>query len=501
MASVLEELVIRFVVDSESLKNGLATVVEGVKNADTTLKETTESVASGTETLVNSLAEDFDKIQRKSVETSKTLENAGKEYEQMTARWRGAVAGILSSIVAPLAGALAIGSVIQGYFSGVAEVAQMTGAYSTQLEEWRKKRALLARVNKEDIEVYRKGRETLTRFNIVMADMGTNIMRATLPAIRFLIDTLSKITDWVDRNQNNIVRFLTITASVITALLIPSFVKLTAAMLTNPLTWIVAAITALILVIDDLVTHLRGGESVFGDFWTACEPTIYGFVNLGKSILDFIQKIELIPTVIEVVKNAFSALVSTVHIIIDVLKMLFGLLTFDPKPFADGLIGLGQDLANIFNSASNIVSSAIDLITKAFLELLDLFGFGEEQAQALGNAFIEAFDFSGVIDKAKSLLSDFLNYLPDWAMPDSWKEWAANNKENSQNLENERAVIESTRAVRDSRGAINTTNNNNITVNTNSNDPKAIGDATMRAVQQANQNNIASVSASESGVR
>lgn len=39
------------------------------------------------------------------------------------------------------------------------------------------------------------------------------------------------------------------------------------AFIVNPITWVMVAIAGLILLIDDLMTYMRGGKSLFGDFW------------------------------------------------------------------------------------------------------------------------------------------------------------------------------------------------------------------------------------------
>lgn len=44
-----------------------------------------------------------------------------------------------------------------------------------------------------------------------------------------------------------------------------------AAFITNPIAWVVAAIVGLILLIEDFITYLEGGESFFGDFCEAIE--------------------------------------------------------------------------------------------------------------------------------------------------------------------------------------------------------------------------------------
>ncbi|MDE9519997.1 hypothetical protein KKJ17_20460, partial [Xenorhabdus bovienii] len=38
----------------------------------------------------------------------------------------------------------------------------------------------------------------------------------------------------------------------------------------NPVFWVIAAIAGLMLLLDDLMVYLDGGDSLFGDFWGAC---------------------------------------------------------------------------------------------------------------------------------------------------------------------------------------------------------------------------------------
>jgi hypothetical protein len=50
-------------------------------------------------------------------------------------------------------------------------------------------------------------------------------------------------------------------------LLAAAWAILNRAMLLNPITWIVAAVAGLLLLIDDLMTYLKGGDSVLASFW------------------------------------------------------------------------------------------------------------------------------------------------------------------------------------------------------------------------------------------
>ena len=177
------------------------------------------------------------------------------------------LAGLAARFAGPIAGAFSINKIVSGYMKDVGEVARMTGRYSQKLEEWRYKRAMLARVTREDIDLYKKCREGVVKFNIAMADLSAKIVREFHPAIKLGVDILNRFSGWVKENEHNIVRFFMVAAGVITAVFIPALVKMGLALLWNPLTGLIIALGVLILVLDDLITYARGGRSVFAEFW------------------------------------------------------------------------------------------------------------------------------------------------------------------------------------------------------------------------------------------
>lgn len=177
------------------------------------------------------------------------------------------LAGLAARFAGPIAGAFSINKIVSGYMKDVGEVARMTGRYSQKLEEWRYKRAMLARVTREDIDLYKKCREGVVKFNIAMADLSAKIVREFHPAIKLGVDILNRFSGWVKENEHNITRFFMVAAGVITAVFIPALVKMGLALLWNPLTGLIIALGILILVLDDLITYARGGRTVFAEFW------------------------------------------------------------------------------------------------------------------------------------------------------------------------------------------------------------------------------------------
>lgn len=186
------------------------------------------------------------------------LQSGLNQVKSMAMRWAG-----------PIAGAFSISKMFQSYVQSVSWVAKVTGAYFQKYEDYRYKMAMLSRVTREDIQLYRQYREGLMRFNIAMGDLSMKIVREFYPAFRIALDLLNKFSTWVAGNHDNIIRFLKVTAAVIGTVLIPTILRLTAALLANPLTWFIALLMAVILVIDDFVTYVQGGKSELEELWRA----------------------------------------------------------------------------------------------------------------------------------------------------------------------------------------------------------------------------------------
>ena len=149
-------------------------------------------------------------------------------------------------------------------------------------------------------------------------------------------NALNKFSDWVDRHADDIVRFLKITASVLTVALIPAIIRMlpllkafALRMLANPLTWIIVALGALVLLIDDLVVWLNNGNSALGKFWEK--------LGSRKELLEYIN-------------NAFTFMKEHIG---DVLKVLGYL--------AGGFVAL-KVASIIFGGLIKVVSGFITVI-------------------------------------------------------------------------------------------------------------------------------------------
>lgn len=343
-------------------------------------------------------------------------------FDQSAARWRSTLMGVARSVVAPLAGIATIGAAVNSYISGVSQVAQLTGAYNAKLEEWRYKRALLSRITREDIELYKKCKDATVGFNIAMQDLSAKIMRTFNPVIKAGVDLLYKVTDWVKNNEHNLVRMFQVVAGVLTAVFLPALLKVGAALLANPLTWIVAALAALAVVIDDLVVYMRGGKSAFAGFWS-----VFG---TGEEVAEGLSG------ALETLKGLFETIGPAVLYVVGAIAlmktgaMVFALLTKGAMAFKTAMLALAANpLIAVFTALLALCIYLVKTWNEAGGSFTKFFDLILEDVKAIGDAIWNFFRmlwdgitgfFEGIGDKVadadwpgilSGYIAGFLNLL------------------------------------------------------------------------------------------
>ena len=348
---------------------------------------------------------------------------------------------IAMQIAGPLLAAFSVGKMVQGYISDVAEVAEQTGAYNKKLEEERLKKAQLQRVTKEDIELYKRGREAFVKFQIAMSDFSAKLMRTLMPFIKDLLDKLNRFSNWISHNSNNIIRFLTILASTITLALIPAVAKFTAALLKNPLVWVAGLVLALALAIDDLVVYLKGGRSEFDAFWKwlgftkGDTETLTKAVNwLKTSGVDLLKTIGKLTAafvgmravwgVISMVRKAWNAL--SLSVLANPVVLAIGLLVTAAwmlyKNWGDvceGAKALWEDLTSLFMSWCRSMADGIEALGESVASFFTSWGRGiADGFAALADDISSALSgiWQGVKDGASALAEDAGS-----AFADTWR--------------------------------------------------------------------------------
>ena len=384
--------------------------------------------ASGMQTGADESGRQIDRVEKKADEAKAKLASIGQSVDDF-----GKKAGhVLMGFVAPVLAAVSVGKMIGGYFSDLAAVAESTGAYNKQLEETRLKKAQLQRVTKDDIEFYKKSREALVKFNISLADFSAAVMHSIMPAMEKMLGWLDKLTSWVSRNPDNIIRFLKILGTVVGTVLIPVFVRWAAVLLANPITWIVGLVLALALAIDDLVVYLKGGRSSLDALWksmglvkgdTETLNRLMGWLkdtglSLAKALgvlLTGFTAFKVVTGIINGVKIAWTAFTASVWA--NPLTLALGLVALAAwmlyknwddvcegakalgEDVADFFVSWGRGIADGFSALSDDIASAWDAVTDFFADLIadassSLSDFGtlcSDKASAAGDAIGTAF--------------------------------------------------------------------------------------------------------------
>lgn len=437
MATVGETLFIGLGLDASSAVEGLKQLQNNLQNISSTAGNSAQKLEKDTQKALQNVDNSAKNINSTLLKAEEQTKNAGSSFETMTSKWGGALKGLFTSILAPIAGAMTAGAVLKGYFSDVAQVAQMTGAYSSKMEEWRKKRNMLARVNKEDIELYKKIREGMFKFNEAMANVSATIMRSISPAIKFLVGLLDKFSNWLNANQNNIVRFIKILAATISMALIPSLIKMGKALLMNPLTWIIATLGVLVLIIDDLVTYIHGGDSALSGLWSqfgtgeeigkALNSTLKSLMEIlsviGKPVAVLASSFgafKIVQTLIGgVVKGIYAMRIAltvlTAHPIVAFLTLIIGLIMWITDAFnraggdwSNVFDIMGQDISSFFEKVKNIFNSFIEIVGSVAKDIIDWF---KEVFNTVVNFFSKI--FGPIANSLNDALSNIWNKIKD----------------------------------------------------------------------------------------
>ena len=401
--------------------------------------------ASGMQTGADESGKQIDRVEKKADEAKAKLASIGQSVDHF-----GKKAGhVLMGFVAPVLAAVSVGKMIGGYFSDVAAVAEATGAYNKTLEETRLKKAQLQRISKDDIEFYKKSREALVKFNIAMGDFAAAAMRSVMPAMEKMIGWLDKLTSWVSRNPDNIIRFLKILGTIVGTVLIPVFVRWAAVLLANPITWIVGLVLALALAIDDLVVYLKGGRSSLDALWksmglvkgdTETLNRLMGWLkdtglSLAKALgvlLTAFTAFKVVTGIINGIKIAWTAFTASVWanplvLALGLVALAAWMLYKNWDGVCEGAKALGEDVADFFVSwgrgiadgffaLSDDIASAWDAVTDFFADLIgqganalsDFVSLCSDKAAEAGDAISTGFGstWQGIQDGAEALGSD-----------------------------------------------------------------------------------------------
>lgn len=240
-------------------------VAIGVK-ADTKKVEEMESAINGVEDAADS--------------ANQKTSSFGKNFSNIMKSIGTIVVAASAAIKTALAGAWA-------YFDGYIQKAE-------ELYNSKDADVKITRQQYEMAQTYNKQMESMRK---TIEGVRVKIAFAFLPTMLEMVNSVSKFIEenkelitvlvsgllknlvLVGNAINNVARFINLVIEntvgwkvaigiVVVALAVLKRAML-AAFITNPIAWVVAALAGLILLIDDFMTYLDGGNSKFGEFWGA----------------------------------------------------------------------------------------------------------------------------------------------------------------------------------------------------------------------------------------
>jgi len=120
---------------------------------------------------------------------------------------------------------------------------------------------------KEDAEIAAAYNDAVDKLKWSFEAIGAVIMRSVVPVLTAMADKIREFAVWIRRYQPFILSFFGTLATLLTVRALPALASFARAVL---LPWapVIALITAVALVIDDLIAYINGAPNALGDFWS-----------------------------------------------------------------------------------------------------------------------------------------------------------------------------------------------------------------------------------------
>lgn len=259
------------------------------------------------------------------------------------------------------------------------------------------------RTTKEQVDMAKKYRENMGLMGKTIDSVKTRIALGFLPTMfelsktyseflnankELISDGISKLLEWVSKAGQvftNFIRFIdklvenTVgwKGALIGLVAILAIVKKAtiAAFIASPITWVMAAIAGLLLLIDDFMTYLDGGESQFGEFW----GSMLKWIEDNKDALNAIKE----------------AFMNVVNFFAGAIALIVGLFTGNTALMSEAWSGMIDSLVANFGIFKDFVVAIASFI-----------------GEAISNAFGVARDYvAGVISSMFATIKSFVSSI------------------------------------------------------------------------------------------
>ena len=229
----------------------------------------------------------------------------------------------------------------------------------------------------KDLSYTEKDAEVAAKFNDSLQLLGKNITKMFAPLLQKLIPVMNEAVTALAKLFKLAGEHGIVTATVIGAVGVALSVKyapaalvaakatgvFTAALLKNPLTWLIGIIIIAGLVLEDLIVWLQGGESELDALWVTS-------AGVGDKLYDFVQWIKALGKEIWAFFEGIGqfwgdALFEVVKIIEGKVLAAFEKVKGKAKEILDIISAPGDKMADLFMGAAGEVDQSANLATQA----------------------------------------------------------------------------------------------------------------------------------------
>lgn len=188
---------------------------------------------------------------------------------------------------------------------------------------------------KEDTVIAANYNDAMDRFARTLNMSFLPVMRLFAPVLTEAAKAMTSAFAFIQKHSLAFEIALAGIALVIGALVLPSLWSLFVAIMTTPITWIIAAIVGLILILEDLYVYAKGGKSQFEDLWKT--------LGTGEEVMAAIQ-------------GAWDFLKAAAQIAWEILKYILKDLGIRVLELLSFIAMLGVGAMNVFKAIGGFIN-------------------------------------------------------------------------------------------------------------------------------------------------
>ena len=167
-----------------------------------------------------------------------------------------------------------------------------------KLAEMRNRMQELGLTNQINVKTGIQFRDAMYNVNLVIEAMKNKLAQLLIPFLNKFADIATKVINFFNHNGYLMESVLIVIASALTAYLIPGFIRLIA--LFNPFKPFALILASIVLVLQDFIVWINGGNSALGKFYTS----IFGTREQAKAWLENIKSYG--PTILKWVAGIYA---------------------------------------------------------------------------------------------------------------------------------------------------------------------------------------------------